>query len=274
MTKGASLIRLEDLSFSYGGEQTLAHISLDIAESEFVAVIGPSGCGKSTLLRLISGLLMPTSGELRIGGRRVTGPGLDRAMVFQDYSLFPWFTCGQNISLALEQAKPGLSAAERRHLAEEYLAMVDLGGQADKLPGELSGGMRQRAAIARAIATNAPILLMDEPFGALDAITRARQQDMLLQIWQSGGGQHKTVVFVTHDVDEALLLASRVLVLGVRPGHLAADIPIDLPRPRTRSNALASEQFHQLRTRLLRELDQAIAKQLEALQEQQEGAGI
>ncbi|MGN0878526.1 MAG: ABC transporter ATP-binding protein [Oligosphaeraceae bacterium] len=268
------LIRLKDISFSYGGEQTLAHLSLDIVDSEFVAVIGPSGCGKSTLLRLVSGLLMPSSGELLIGGRRVTGPGLDRAMVFQDYSLFPWYTCAENIGLALEQAKPSLSAAERRHLSEEYLAMVDLAGHADKLPGELSGGMRQRAAIARAIATNAPLLLMDEPFGALDAITRARQQDMLLQIWQSGGEQRKTVLFVTHDVDEALLLASRVLVLGVRPGHLAADIAIDLPRPRSRANALASERFHHLRTRLLHELDMAIARQLEALQEQQEGAGI
>ena len=152
--------------------------------------------------------------------------------------------------------------------------MVGLANAGRKLPGELSGGMRQRAAIARALAMNSPILLMDEPFGALDAITRARQQDMLLEIWQAGGSLKKTVLFVTHDVDEALILAGRVIVLGVCPGHVAADIPVDLPRPRSRGNSIASRQFRELRERLLQELDSAVARQLEASQELQEGGGI
>ena len=272
MTK--ALIQLKGLSFSYAGEATLADIDLAVDESDFVAIIGPSGCGKSTLLRLVSGLLMPTSGQVLVGGRPVSGPGLDRAMVFQDYSLFPWSTCAENIVLALEQARPDLGARKRRSTAEEYLAMVGLAGSCDKLPGELSGGMRQRAAIARALAMNSPILLMDEPFGALDAITRARQQDMLLEIWQSGGSLAKTVLFVTHDVDEALILASRVIVLGVRPGHIAADIPVDLPRPRSRGKSISSERFRQLRGRLMHELDLAVSRQLELTQEQQEGSGI
>ena len=268
------LIELRDLSFSHAGEQTLAHIGLSVAASEFIAVIGPSGCGKSTLLRLVGGLLMPSSGEVLVGGKNVTGPGLDRAMVFQDYSLFPWSTCQDNIVLALEQARPELTRAERRQIADDYLAMVGLANAGRKLPGELSGGMRQRAAIARALAMNSPILLMDEPFGALDAITRAKQQDMLLEIWQAGGSLKKTVIFVTHDVDEALILAGRVIVLGVRPGHIAADIAVDLPRPRSREKSVNSDQFRALRERLLHELDLAVTRQLEAASEHREGGGI
>ena len=146
------LIQLHDLGFSYAGERTLHGISLTVEESEFVAIIGPSGCGKSTLLRLVSGLLMPSTGEVLVGGKPVTGPGLDRAMVFQDYSLFPWSNVTDNIVLALEQTQPTLSKAERRQIAEEDLTMVGLAGSEKKLPGELSGGMRQRAAIARALA--------------------------------------------------------------------------------------------------------------------------
>lgn len=272
--KPSPLIQLRGLGFSYAGERTLAGIDLEIGTSEFVAIIGPSGCGKSTLLRLVSGLLKPGAGEVLVGGAPVQGPGLDRAMVFQDYSLFPWSSCADNIVLALEQTRPALSRAERRQTAEEYLSMVGLAGCGRKLPGELSGGMRQRAAIARALAMNSPILLMDEPFGALDAITRARQQDMLLDIWQSGGSLRKTVLFVTHDVDEALILASRVIVLGVRPGHIAADIAVDLPRPRSRENSVASAKFRQLRERLLHELDLAVSRQLESMQEMREGGGI
>ena len=268
------LIQLHDLGFSYAGEQTLHGIDLTVNESEFVAVIGPSGCGKSTLLRLVSGLLMPSTGEVLVGGKPVTGPGLDRAMVFQDYSLFPWSNVTDNIVLALEQTHPTLTKPERRQIAEEYLTMVGLAGSEKKLPGELSGGMRQRAAIARALAMNSPILLMDEPFGALDATTRARQQDMLLDIWQSGGSLKKTVLFVTHDVDEALILAGRVIVLGVRPGHIAADIAVDLPRPRSREKSVNSDQFRALRERLLHELDLAVTRQLEAASEVREGSGI
>ena len=268
------LIELRDLSFSHAGEQTLAHIDLSVAASEFIAVIGPSGCGKSTLLRLVGGLLMPSSGEVLVGGKNVTGPGLDRAMVFQDYSLFPWSSCADNIVLALEQARPELTRAERRQIADDYLTMVGLANAGRKLPGELSGGMRQRAAIARALAMNSPILLMDEPFGALDAITRAKQQDMLLEIWQAGGSLKKTVIFVTHDVDEALILAGRVIVLGVCPGHVAADIPVDLSRPRSRATLMADGRFRELRERLMQELNDAVERQLAASQEQQGGSGI
>ena len=268
------LIQLQGLGFSYAGERTLHGIDLAIKTSEFVAVIGPSGCGKSTLLRLVSGLQLPTSGKVLVGGIPVTGPGLDRAMVFQDYSLFPWNSCTDNIVLALEQTRPELTRAERRQIAEEYLTMVGLAGSGGKLPGELSGGMRQRAAIARALAMNSPILLMDEPFGALDAITRARQQDILLDIWQSGGSLKKTVIFVTHDVDEALILADRVIVLGVAPGHVAADIAVELPRPRSRETSVKSGRFRDLRERLIHELDLAVSRQLAAAQEVQEGGGI
>ena len=268
------LIQLRGVGFSYAGERTLHGIDLAVEESEFVAVIGPSGCGKSTLLRLVSGLLVPTAGEVLVAGEKVAGPGLDRAMVFQDYSLFPWSSCADNIVLALEQTRPELSRAERRQIAEEYLTMVGLAGNGGKLPGELSGGMRQRAAIARALAMNSPILLMDEPFGALDAITRARQQDMLLDIWQSGGSLKKTVLFVTHDVDEALILAGRVIVLGVRPGHIAADIAVDLPRPRSRETSINSSRFRDLREKLLHELDLAVSCQLQAAEVLKDGGGI
>ncbi len=266
-------IRLEHVSFAYSGETVLSEIDLAVDENDFVAVIGPSGCGKSTLLRLVSGLILPSSGEIFANGKKVEAPGLDRAVVFQDYSLFPWITCMGNLVLALEQSRPGIPKKRCREIAEEYLAMVGLAGSGGKIPGELSGGMRQRVAIARALALNSPVLLMDEPFGALDAITRARQQDMLLNIWQTSGGQRKTVVFVTHDVDEALILANRIIVLGVRPGHIAADIPVPLPRPRSRGNSIGSRPFLLLREQLMRELDLAVSTQLN-LAESKDGSGI
>lgn len=270
----APAIQFQNVSFAYSGVTVLSGISLELAENDFVAVIGPSGCGKSTLLRLIGGLLLPTAGKVSANGREVAAPGLDRAVVFQDYSLFPWFSCTENLVLALEQSRPGLPKKQYRHIAEEYLGMVGLAGNGNKIPGELSGGMRQRVAIARALALNSPILLMDEPFGALDAITRARQQEMLLNIWQTSGDRRKTVVFVTHDVDEALILANRVVVLGVNPGHVAADLTVDLPRPRSRGNSIVSRQFIRLREQLLQELDKAVLSQLELSEESSNGAGI
>lgn len=267
------LIDFDHVGFSYEGESTLADITLSIGTSEFVSVIGPSGCGKSTLLRLLGGLLKPTAGELRVRNRRIEGPGLDRAIVFQDYSLFPWMSCLDNLILALEQAFPEKTRSENSQIAEDYLELVGLAGQGRKLPGELSGGMRQRVAIARALAIDSPILLMDEPFGALDAITRARQQDLLLDIWQRGT-QRKTIFFVTHDVDEAVLLGSRVIVLGVRPGHVAADLAVDLPYPRSRTATLRHPDFAACRQRLLHELDLAVARQLERDSSQDGGIGI
>ena len=271
----ARYISLAAVGFGYGGETVLDRISLDIGRGEFVAVIGPSGCGKSTLLRLLAGLAFPDTGLLTISGRPVSGPGLDRAVVFQDYSLFPWMSCRDNIVLALEQAGMGGSRGERRAIASDYLELVGLRSDGGKLPGELSGGMRQRTAIARALAVNAPILLMDEPFGALDEITRARQQDLLLGLWQDSGGEHgKTVIFVTHDVEEAIILGDRVIVMATHPGRVVRDMAVGLSRPRSRHGALHHENFVPARDELLDILNQVVGEQLEPAAPAGGGDGI
>jgi NitT/TauT family transport system ATP-binding protein len=256
-------ISLENVSFAYGIQNVLNNISFTAASGDFVCLLGPSGCGKSTLLRLLAGLDLPTEGLLTLNGRPITGPGLDRGVVFQDYSLFPWMTAGQNVILALEQAFPDKMRMEYRQIASEYLEMVGLRDAFHKLPGELSGGMRQRAAIARAFALNAPVLLMDEPFGALDAITRARLQDLLLNLWQQKEGERKTVFFVTHDVEEALLLAGTVVVLGLNPGTIRGVFSIDLPRPRIRQELFQKEQFQMLRNNLITVLHENILSELD-----------
>ncbi|MDR1362919.1 MAG: ABC transporter ATP-binding protein [Spirochaetaceae bacterium] len=262
-------ISIKNVDFAYGdygGELVLDNVSLSIEQGEFVSVIGPSGCGKSTLLRLLAGLIFPQKGAVAVDGSTVTGPGLDRAVVFQDYSLFPWMNCRDNVALALEQAGIGDSKRERARIAENYIEMVDLRGAGRKLPGELSGGMRQRIAIARSLAQNAPILLMDEPFGALDEITRANQQDMLLKLWQTGGlaaggvEKSKTVLFVTHDVEEALILSSRVILLAAHPGRIVHDIKVDLPRPRSHNSVLYNSRFTELRNGLLDKLNRVVTE--------------
>jgi len=255
-------IEATDVDFSYEGEKTLKGVNLKVEPADFAAVIGPSGCGKSTLLRLIAGLERPDSGRIALGGKEIEAPGLDRAMVFQDYSLFPWISCGENIVLALEQARVEGGRKALKSLALEYLSLVGLEADFDKLPGELSGGMRQRAAIARAFAINSPVLLMDEPFGALDAITRARLQDLLLEMWQSGGATAKTVLFITHDVDEALILANKVHLMGTRPGRILKSFDVDIPRPRARERAFENEVFQRLRSEILKELDRALLERL------------
>jgi NitT/TauT family transport system ATP-binding protein len=268
-------ITIDNVSFTYGSQAVLRDITLTVAAGEFVCLLGPSGCGKSTLLRLLAGLSSPTSGTIALDGVRITGPGLDRGVVFQDYSLFPWMTAGQNVVLALEQAFPGKSRQEYRQTALEYLEMVGLGDAFAKLPGQMSGGMRQRAAIARSFAVNSPVLLMDEPFGALDAITRARLQDLLLQLWNQRVGERKTVIFVTHDVDEALLLASRVVVLGLNPGEVKEVLPITMQRPRIRKDLFLKEEFLVLRERLVTVLHENILNELESGQTMQApGDGI
>ena len=268
-------ISLENVSFAYGSQNVLNNISFTAASGDFVCLLGPSGCGKSTLLRLLAGLDLPTEGLLTLNGRPITGPGLDRGVVFQDYSLFPWMTAGQNVILALEQAFPDKMRREYRQIASEYLEMVGLRDAFHKLPGELSGGMRQRAAIARAFALNAPVLLMDEPFGALDAITRARLQDLLLNLWQQKEGERKTVFFVTHDVEEALLLAGTVLVLGLNPGTIRGVFRIDLPRPRIRQELFQKEQFQMLRNSLITVLHENILSELDVESTvQSQGDGI
>jgi NitT/TauT family transport system ATP-binding protein/sulfonate transport system ATP-binding protein len=225
--------------------EALHHVDLVIDKGEFVCLIGASGCGKSTLLRIIAGFEQPTSGHVDIYGHRVAGPGSDRGMVFQDYALFPWLTVRQNIAFGPRQK--GLEAAKVREIADEYLNMVGLTAFADRFPSQLSGGMKQRVAIARVLANEANILLMDEPFGALDALTREQLQDELLQIWARTG---VTVIFVTHSVEEATLLADRVVVMSAGPGRIDADIPVRLERPRD----VSSPAFNEVRRSLTRRL--------------------
>lgn len=243
-------VSIENVSFSYGRQAVLQDISLSAEAGDFVCLLGPSGCGKSTLLRLLAGLDRPERGRITIDGQPVTGPGLDRGVVFQDYSLFPWMSTTENIVLALEQTRPGLSRAEYHEIAREHLRQVGLERATNKLPAQLSGGMRQRAAIARAFAMDSPVLLMDEPFGALDAVTRSKLQDLLLGLWQQNG-QGKTVFFVTHDVEEAILLANTVVVLGLNPGTVQGVFDIKLPRPRVRRELYLTEAFQKLRSDLV-----------------------
>ena len=221
------------------------NVSFTVAENEFATLIGTSGCGKSTLLSIVAGLEEQTSGVVLLDGAPVTGPGRDRGMVFQSYTLFPWLTVQRNVEFAL-RAEP-LSRRERREVAREHLALVGLEAFADAYPAQLSGGMRQRVAIARALSYRPQVLLMDEPFGALDAQTRQLMQELLMRIWE----EHKlTVVFVTHDIDEAVFLSDRVLVMTARPGRIKEEIVIDLPRPRT-FDVFSTPEFFATTSRLL-----------------------
>jgi NitT/TauT family transport system ATP-binding protein/sulfonate transport system ATP-binding protein len=233
--------------FDIGAErvEALHHVDLVIDKGEFVCLIGASGCGKSTLLRIIAGFEQPSSGTVAIYDAAVTGPGSDRGMVFQDYALFPWLTVRQNIAFGPRQK--GFEAAKVREIADEYLNMVGLTAFADRFPAQLSGGMKQRVAIARVLANDANILLMDEPFGALDALTREQLQDELLQIWARTG---VTVIFVTHSVEEATLLADRVVVMSAGPGRIDADIAVRLERPRDVSSPAFNEVRRSLTQRL------------------------
>ena len=248
-------IEVHDLSMTYrrvtGRDVSLtaalADVSFSVAPHEFVSVIGPSGCGKSTIMKIIAGLLDPTGGSVRVSGSTVSGPGNDRGCVFQSPGLMPWKTVLANVTLALEFA--GIPERERRRRAEEYVGLVGLSEFADHHPGELSGGMQQRVGLARALAVEPAVLLMDEPLGALDALTRTRMQDELLRIWDA---TKKTVLFITHSIEEAVVLSDRVLVMG--EGVIAADVPIDLPRPRSRYQLLSEPRTLEL----MRDLERLI----------------
>ena len=255
---------IKDLSFSYPGTDKLVlkDINMDVAEGEFVSILGQSGCGKSTLLRLLAGLEKQTSGEILIDGKPFSGPSLSRGVVFQDYGLFPWMTAGENIMLALRQRFPERDKKELREVAVNMLQSVGLDkGVYNKLPKELSGGMKQRCAIARAFGIDPPILLMDEPVGALDAVTRARLQDMVLELWRKQEPK-KTVFFVTHDVDEAILLSTKIFVLGQSPSNVIfnCDIPSD-GRP-TRETQFEDPKFLNLRNTLIRYINQDVASRI------------
>jgi nitrate ABC transporter ATP-binding subunit len=249
---GTLMVRGVTKRFAVGdGEiEALAPVDLTIRKGEFVCLIGASGCGKSTLLRLIAGFEEPTTGEVSIDGRAISGPGSDRGMVFQDYALFPWMTVRENISFGPRQKQ--LPREEIAKTTAEFVRMVGLERFADRYPNQLSGGMKQRVAIARVLANDAGILLMDEPFGALDALTREQLQHELLQIWKRTGF---TAIFVTHSVEEAVLLADRVLVMSAGPGRIDGDFRIDLPRPRD----VSSPEFNAQRRDVARRLTSHLA---------------
>jgi NitT/TauT family transport system ATP-binding protein len=203
------------------------NLSLDVADREFISIVGPSGCGKSTLLRIVAGLIEPTCGEVWLNGRRIKGPGADRGMVFQSYTLFHWLTVQGNVEFGLQIKR--IPKTQREELVRKYLEMVGLKGFERHYPKELSGGMMQRVAIARALANDPEVLLMDEPFGALDAQTRIIMQELLMNLWQQ---TPKTILFVTHDIDEAIFLSDRVYIMTARPGRIKQVLEVDLPRPR------------------------------------------
>ncbi len=241
-------VRIDNVKKEFEGRNgrmtALNGVSLDIHENEFVCVVGPSGCGKSTLLNVIAGLLEPTSGNVYCDGKEVVGTGTERGVVFQQYALFPWLTVKKNVMFGLELQKMKEDEAER--IAMKYLKMVQLEEFADHYPKELSGGMKQRVAIARAYAVNPSILLMDEPFGALDAQTRTQLQSELLETWEK---EWKTCFFITHDVDEAIILAQRVVIMSARPGRIKEIVDVNIPYPRTQETKMTPE-FLELRNHI------------------------
>lgn len=256
-------LKLEGVGFAYAAAPILQDIHVTIPAGQLVSLLGASGSGKSTLLRLVAGLNQPTSGRLLWNGAVVGGPSLERGVVFQDYALFPWLSVVDNIEIAIAKAKPGARKAERLEEAREFLKRVGLEEAIGKYPGALSGGMRQRGAIARALALGSPLLLMDEPFGALDPVNRARLQDLLLEVWELATPK-KTIVFVTHDVDEALYLGDRLVVLGSAPGRVIADIEVPFPRPRERRSLFQSEVLHGLREQVAETLAEDTLQRLKA----------
>ena len=229
----AARLRVDNVSLRYQSPKgetftALDRVSFEVPDQQFAVIVGPSGCGKSSLLYLTAGLNEPTEGDIYVGGQKVEGPGADRGMVFQGYTLFPWLTVRQNIEFGLKRR--GLPQDEIRTIVEFYLGEVGLAKFAEHYPKQLSGGMMQRVAIARALANDPKILLMDEPFGALDSQTRNSMQKLLLRVWEQN---QKTVLFVTHDIDEAILLGDRIYVMTARPGRLKEEIIVPIPRPRT-----------------------------------------
>jgi len=256
-------LKVEGLRFAYNGTPVLLDINLAITEGEFVCLLGPSGCGKTTLLRLLAGLDAPSSGHLFWKGRPIIGPSLERGVVFQDYSLFPWMSLVNNITLALTKSHPETDKNWRLNLAEEFLELVGLADAAHKHPFELSGGMQQRGAIARTLAMGSPVLLMDEPFGALDPVNRARLQDLVLDVW-SNASPRKTIVFVTHDIEESLYLADRIIMLGSSPGRIIQELRVPFARPRLRRSLTSSPEYLTLREEIAERFREDTLQRIEA----------
>lgn len=257
-----SQLRIEQVSRTFPGlrgaepVRALEPITLDVADNDFITILGPSGCGKSTLLRVVAGLTAPTTGAVLLEGRPVTGPGPDRGMVFQSYTLFPWLTVRDNICFGLREK--GMPRAQQIERADSFIDRVGLRGFENHFPKQLSGGMQQRTALARALANDPKILLLDEPFGALDNQTRALMQELLLGIWEQ---DRKTVLFVTHDIDEAIFLANRVVVMSARPGRVKCDIAVDLPHPR-QYTVKTTPEFAAYKARLTEEIREEAIRSL------------
>ncbi|NLU82517.1 ABC transporter ATP-binding protein [Rhodococcus sp. HNM0569] len=249
-------LHLEQISKGYhhknGWNQIVGDIDIAIEEGQFVSLLGPSGCGKSTVLSMIAGLTEPDEGNIWLDRHPITGPGHDRGVVFQQHVLLPWMTARENVLFGLDSARRNLPRAQREELADHYLETVKLGHAKDRRPGELSGGMQQRVGIARAFALQPKVLLLDEPFGALDALTRVDLQNELLRLWES---ERRTVVMVTHDVDEAIVLSDRILVLSHGPAAtVTQDIAVPFARPRSQDELNKDPRFYDLRAALLASL--------------------
>jgi bicarbonate transport system ATP-binding protein len=253
VTQREPFLTIENVSKVYptkkGPYPVLQDVNLTVQQGEFICVIGHSGCGKSTLLNMVSGFAFPTTGEVRVQGKRITKPGPDRMVVFQNYALLPWRTAFENIYLAVHAVYPNKSQAQKRAIVREHLAMVGLSEAADKKPPQMSGGMRQRVSIARALAVRPQVLILDEPFGALDAITKEELQEELLKIWND----HRcTVLMITHDIDEALFLADRLVMMTNGPAANIGEImEIPFPRPRDRALIMEDPEYYRLRNHAL-----------------------
>ncbi|MCD7773456.1 MAG: ABC transporter ATP-binding protein [Ruminococcus sp.] len=250
-----SKIEIQNLSVDYREKNNcftaLDNVSFSVEAGEFVSVIGSSGCGKSTLLSVLEGINTPTSGAVLIDGNEIHGTGTDRGVVFQHYSLFPWITARKNVAFGVKQSKKGLPKAERLKIADDFLDRVGLEEFKNKYPSQLSGGMQQRVAIARALAMNTDILLMDEPFGAIDTKNRTILQELLLKLWEGDGTQEKkTVIFVTHDIDEAILLSDRIVMMTTSPGRVYKEITVPFDRPRNRAELVQTVQYGKFRNEL------------------------
>ncbi|WP_078548001.1 ABC transporter ATP-binding protein [Litchfieldia alkalitelluris] len=247
-------LQFKDVNKQYTNQKVVTDVLLDINvtvnEGEFVSILGPSGCGKSTLLSMVAGLVKPTSGEILLQGEQIKKPGKERGMVFQQAALFPWLSVEENVMFPL---KKEFNKKEAKDIAQKYLSMVQLSNYLGHSPHELSGGMQQRVAIARALAMNPTVLLMDEPFGALDEQTRSRLHNELEKIWLE---TKKTILFVTHSIQESIKLSDRILVMGTRPGTILEEIKVDLPRPRRHS----SEESIELEKRIMKLLEKEIEK--------------
>ena len=233
-----------NLGFSYDGRAILKDINLKINQGEFVCLLGESGSGKTTLLNLLAGFTKPSEGHVYWKGKEIEKPSAERSVVFQDYTLFPWLTLLQNVTLAIKKAKK-LKTSHAKNLAEEYLNLVGLSGSLHKYPFELSGGMRQRGAIARALSVSADALLLDEPFGALDPVNRASLQDLVLELCRGVKDRPITTLYVTHDIREAVYLGSRIIVLGSTPGRVIADIPLDFPVKKNHGDWFRNEKVQE-----------------------------